>query len=203
VTALDRTREMLVGRRVLLRPLTPDDFKDWADVRNRCEEWLVPWEPRALAGVPNAQTSQLAFSARCEARNREREAGTGYGFGIFINSRFVGEVNLNNVIRGACQNSYIGYWIDQAVAGQGLMPEAVVIVMQYAFEVLGLHRIQIAIIPRNTPSMRVVEKLGLRSEGLAERYLEINGVWEDHIRFAMTVEEWRDRRAELLDAWVD
>lgn len=203
MTATDRAQDILLGRRVLLRPLTIDDFEEWAEVRTRCEDWLTKWEPRALHGVPTAQNNRLAFAARCAARDRERDSGSGFGFGIFMQQRFIGEINLNNVLRGACQNAYIGYWIDQSAAGQNFMPESLVVIMQYAFETLGLHRIQVAIIPRNQPSIRVVEKLGLRNEGIAERYLEINGVWEDHYRFAMTVEEWRTRRAELFDAWIN
>ena len=77
------------------------------------------------------------------------------------------------------------------------------VVARHAFEDLHLHRIQIAIIPRNTASRRVVEKLEIREEGIAERYLEINGVWEDHIRYAITAEEWDERREELLKEWVE
>jgi len=77
-----------------------------------------------------------------------------------------------------------------------------VVTLRFAFESLGLHRVEISIIPRNAASRRVVEKLGLRVEGLAERYLEIDGVWEDHIRFAVTTEEWQQRRAELLADWL-
>ena len=74
---------------------------------------------------------------------------------------------------------------------------------RFVFEDLHLHRIQIAIIPRNTASRRVVAKLHLRDEGIAVRYLEINGVWEDHVRYAITREEWIERREELLAAWID
>ena len=77
------------------------------------------------------------------------------------------------------------------------------LVCRFAFEDLKLHRLQISIIPRNTASRRVVEKLDLRMEGVAERYLQINGVWEDHCRYAITIEEWQRRRPELLFEWVD
>ena len=202
MTATDRQSDVLLGRRVLLRALEMDDFDEWAEVRNRCSEWLTKWEPRAIAGIPQVHNSRLAFGARCTARERDRESGNGYGFGIFMSGRFVGEINLNNIIRGACQNAYVGYWIDEAMAGQGIMPESVVTISQYAFETLGLHRVQVAVIPRNQASVRVAEKLRLRSEGIAERYLEINGVWEDHVRYAMTHEEWIDRREELFDEWI-
>ena len=96
----------------------------------------------------------------------------------------------------------MGYWIDEALAGNGYMPEALVVVARFAFEELRLHRIQVAIVPRNTASRRVVEKLKLREEGTAVRYLEINGVWEDHIRYGFTVEEWNERSADLVAEWI-
>ena len=139
---------------------------------------------------------------RCHARERERQLGSGYGFGIFLDQELVGEINLNAIQRGPFQNAYIGYWIDEAKAGQNLVPEAVVILTRFAFEELRLHRLQIAIIPRNARSRRVMEKLCYREEGVAERYLEINGVWEDHIRYAITVEEWAERGPDLTTEWL-
>jgi len=133
---------------------------------------------------------------------REIQLGAGYGFGIFIDGAFSGEINLNTIHWGAHQSAYIGYWIDQAQAGHGYMPESVVAVMRFAFEQLALHRLQISIIPRNTASRRVVEKLAVREEGLAVRYLEINGVWEDHLRYAITSEEWVERRDALVATWL-
>lgn len=192
----------LAGRRITLRPLTVADFDEWHEVRHRCREWLVPWEPRIAPGHADPSEDRRAFAARCGARERERQLGSGYGFGIFVDGRFRGEINISSIQRGPFQNSYVGYWIDAAVAGQGYVPEAVVAILRFAFEELGLHRVQIAIIPRNTKSRRVVEKLEIRNEGVAERYLEINGRWEDHIRFAITAEEWAARGGELLDTWI-
>ncbi|MHB1534485.1 MAG: GNAT family N-acetyltransferase, partial [Acidimicrobiales bacterium] len=116
--------------------------------------------------------------------------------------RFVGEINLSSVQRGPYQNAYVGYWIDQAAAGNGYTPEAFVVVSRFAFEDLALHRLQASIIPRNTASHRVAEKLALRNEGIASRYLEINGVWEDHVRYALTAEEWALRRDSYLRQWI-
>ncbi len=191
----------LVGRRVRLRPLTPDDYDAWFAVRDRCREWLVPWEPRP-AGAPPAAEDRGSFAARCAIRDREAQLGTGYGLGIWVGSRFGGEVTLSSIQRGPFQSGHIGYWIDRALAGQGLVPEAVVVVLHMAFEAIGLHRIEISIIPRNRASLRVVEKLELRCEGVAERFLEIDGRWEDHARFAMTAEEWQLRGRELLWTWL-
>lgn len=192
----------LFGRRVMLRPLTVSDFEAWREVRVRCHDWLTVWEPSRIPGAPDPTIDRDAFGVRCAARQRERALGSGFGFGVFHEGRFRGEINLNTIQRGPFQNAYVGYWIDEAVAGLGLMPESVVVLARFAFEELGLHRIQISIIPRNAASRRVPEKLAIRDEGTAERYLEINGVWEDHVRYAITAEEWIERRDELERAWL-
>lgn len=192
----------LIGRRVVLRPLEPSDFDAWHEVRTACSEWLTKWEPARTPGAPDIVDDRSAFAARCGARTREIQMGSGYGFGIFVDGRFGGEINISSVHRGPFQSAYIGYWIDERLAGKGYMPEALVLVLRFAFEQMRLHRLQISIIPRNASSRRVVEKLGIRFEGVAERYLEINGTWEDHMRFAVTAEEWQVRKAELLSAWA-
>jgi ribosomal-protein-alanine N-acetyltransferase len=143
-----------------------------------------------------------SFSARCAARERERQIGSGYGFGIFVEGRLVGEVTLSSIQRGPFQNAFIGYWVDRAYAGNSFAPESVVVLLRFAFEELGLHRLEIAIVPRNGPSRRVVEKLCLREEGVALRYLEIDGRWEDHVRYAITAEDWEARAEELNVAWL-
>jgi ribosomal-protein-alanine N-acetyltransferase len=187
----------------MLRPLLAQDFAAFSDVRQRCADWLIPWEPQALPGSPDPSIDQKSYLARLSARDRDRQLGTGYGFGLFVadtgtgEQRFAGEVNINSVQRGPFQNAYVGYWIDQRVAGNGFMPEAVAVALRFSFEDLALHRIQISIIPRNYRSKRVVEKLGLRLEGTALRYLEINGEWEDHDRYAITSDEWESRRSDF------
>ena len=192
----------LFGRRVMLRPIVLSDFAAWREVRNRCGDWLTQWEPQRLAHQPDVTQDRDAFAVRCSARHRERQLGTGFGFGVFADGQFCGELNLSSIQRGPFQNAYVGYWIDENWAGQGLMPEAVVVLARFAFEDLHLHRLQVSIIPRNTASRRVVDKLGLREEGLAEKYLEINGIWEDHVRYAITVEEWEQRREDLEVTWL-
>ncbi len=102
----------------------------------------------------------------------------------------LGRVTLGRVIRGPFQNSFLGYWVDVGTQRKGIMTEAVRAVVGFAFDTLALHRVQAGVMPRNLASIRVLEKLGFRNEGLAVRYLQIAGKWEDHIIFAMTREEW-------------
>ena len=193
----------LIGARVLLRPLTIDDWDQWRDVRQRCRDWLELWEPRAEVGVADPAIDKDAFRGRCAAWDRQRHFDNAYGFGLFLrDGRLAGEVSLGSVQRGPFQMAYVGYWIDRELAGRGFVPEGVVLAMRYAFEVLTLHRLEAAIVPRNIASRRVVEKLGMRDEGTATRFLQIQGVYEDHVRYAMTVDEWRERHGELVAAWL-
>jgi ribosomal-protein-alanine N-acetyltransferase len=191
----------LPGWRIRLATLVESDYESWLAVRVRCRSWLVPWEPRSK-GAPLAPEDAASFAARCGMRERERQLGTGFGFGIFVEGRFAGEITLSSIQRGPFQNGSIGYWIDEDLAGLGYIPEAMVVVLEFAFETLRLHRVEVAIIPRNHASRRVVEKLGLRSEGVALGFLEINGEWEDHVRYAMTAEEWTTRGPELKATWL-
>lgn len=192
----------LFGRRVLLRPLVVTDFNAWRDVRRRNVDWLTKWEPSRPPGAPDVIEDRDAFAVRCNARQRERQLGAGFGFGIFVDGSLSGEINLSSVQRGPFQSGSVGYWIDEARAGHGYMPESVVVTCRYAFEDLALRRIEIAIVPRNTASRRVVEKLGLREEGISRGYLEIDGTWEDHVRYGVTVDEWIERRDELVGEWL-
>ena len=155
--------------------------------------------PDADIGIVAGRITQLGTALA--AGKREIDAA-GRVVGIFTDGVLCGEINISSIQRGPFQSAYMGYWIDESQAGRGLMPEALVVVARFAFEELHLHRIQVSIIPRNAASRRVVDKLGLRCEGIADRYLEIAGVWEDHARYAMTAEEWEERRDELATAWV-
>jgi ribosomal-protein-alanine N-acetyltransferase len=193
----------LYGRRVMLRPLAASDFRAWSEVRQHNTDWLTVWEPSRPVHQPDPVTDRSAFAMRCQQRDRDRAAGSAYQFGLFVDQQVAGEVNLNNVIRGAMQSGTIGYWIDQRQAGHAYVAEAVVVVLQFAFEQLMLHRIEICIVPRNARSRRIMEKLQIREEGIAQRYLEINGTWEDHVRYGITVEEWDRRRDEFAAAWIE
>jgi ribosomal-protein-alanine N-acetyltransferase len=189
----------LVGARVLLRPLRADDWDAWREVRLRGRDWLERWEPKPEAGSADPVVDREAFRARCGAWERQRHFDAAYGYGLFLTSgRFAGEVSLGSVQRGPFQMGYIGYWIDEALAGHGYVPEGVVLLVRNAFESLALHRLEAAIVPRNIASRRVAEKLGLRDEGIARKFLQIQGVYEDHIRYAITVDEWEARGHELV-----
>ena len=193
----------LYGKRVMLRPLALTDWDDWFEVRRRNEAWLTPWEPLRPANLLDPTKHRDAFASRCTARDRDRQMGAAYGFGVFVGSRLVGEINLNGIVRGASQMGTIGYWIDREAAGHRYTAEGVVVLAKFAFEQLHLHRLEICIVPRNRNSRRVMEVLGVREEGTSLRFLEINGTWEDHVRYGFTAEEWDARRDELVTTWIE
>ena len=193
----------LVGRRVVLRPLEPADGDAWREIRLRNRDWLEPWEPLPDPGSPDLLRDPAAFRARCASSSRQRHLDTACPLGIFLHDgALVGEINLSGIQRGPFQSAHVGYWVDQSRAGQGLVPEALVLVLRLAFEDLRLHRVEVAIVPRNRSSRRVVEKLRLREEGTARDYLQIRGMWEDHVRYAITADEWWDRKSELTEEFL-
>ncbi len=194
-----RRNTSLPGSRVTLRPLTAGDWAEWQAVRKANRSWLESWEPFTEMGTSDPVHDAEAFRVRCSAWDRQRHFDAGYGFGIFLSDKgpFVGEVSLGSLQRGPFQSANVGYWIDEAHAGQGYMPEAVAVILRYAFETINLHRVEVAVVPRNHASRRVAEKLGLREEGTSQRFLQIRGVWEDHVRYAITSEEWQERRDEI------
>ena len=131
----------LIGARIVLRPLTANDFEQWRKVRRENSERLKAWEPKRSPGGPDVVEDRAAFAMRCHAREREWQVGGGYGFGIFLGGNFIGEININAVQRGPFQNAYVGYWVDRAHSGRGYTPEALVGRQVVAAVNLGTRRI--------------------------------------------------------------
>jgi ribosomal-protein-alanine N-acetyltransferase len=173
---------------VVLRPPRVRDAKVWSEIRLRNQHWLEPWEPSSPYrwGERNAVG---AWPQLCSALRKAARAGTMLPFMLLYGGKVVGQLNASNVVHGVQRSCTIGYWIDGAMAGRGIIPTAVALLIDHCFAEVGLHRVEINIRPENVASLRVVDKLGLRREGFYERYLDIDGAWRDHIAFAVTVEE--------------
>ena len=176
----------LTAGEVTLRPLAYRDARAWRAVRRRNAAWLKPWDATV---PPGADARPSSFRSLVWRLNRQARQGTTYPFAIEVAGRFVGQVTVNNVVRGSAQFASVGYWLDRDYAGRGIMPCAVAMVIDHCFFSAGLHRVEIAIRPENSNSLRVVEKLGLREVGYAPKYLHIDGAWRDHRIYAVTVEE--------------
>jgi ribosomal-protein-alanine N-acetyltransferase len=172
----------LRGERIQLRRLTSDDAAALLAFATENRSFLEQWEPEREDAffTLDAQIADVDASAADEAADRR------YQFGVFAGDELVGRIALSQVVRGVFQNAYLGYSIGERWNGQGFATEAVGLVLAFAFDELGLHRVQAAVMPRNAASIRVLEKNGFREEGYAVGYLSINGVWEDHRIFART-----------------
>lgn len=171
---------------VELRPLSRRDGRAWREVRSRNAAWLLPWDATVPPGGPARPPS---FAGLVRQLRRAGRRGTSMPFAILVDGHFRGQVTVSNIVRGSAQFASIGYWLDQQVAGRGLAPRAVAVVIDHCFDSAGLHRIEIAVRPENTNSLRLVEKLGIAEIGLAPRYLHIDGDWRDHRIHAITAEE--------------
>ena len=183
--------------RTAIRAVRPGDADDLLELRVRNRDFLAPWDPLRPASffTRAGQAEWIALQQRAWADDR------GYGFAVLDveeADRVVGGINLFNIVRSARQSAGMGYWIDEAAGSRGHATAAVRLASAFAFEHLGLHRLEPAVMPRNARSNRVMEKAGFRREGLAVRYLRIAGVWEDHSLYALTAEDFaaqRDGRA--------
>jgi [ribosomal protein S5]-alanine N-acetyltransferase len=174
-----------------LREISAKDARAFHGLLVRNREFLKPWEPRRS----ESWFSLDGVSAELARAVEDRRLDWGYAFGIWERETgaLVGRVSLSTVVRGAWQNANIGYFVDQDRGGRGYATIAVREALAFAFGLINLHRVQAAVMPRNVRSIRVVEKNGLRSEGLAVRYLKIAGTWEDHQIYAISAEEWSER----------
>ncbi len=177
---------MLESRGVRVRPLALSDHAAWRRVRSANQVWLGRWDatpPSQLLGAPRS------FTAMVRHLRKEARAGRQLPFVVEYDGRFVGQLTVSGIVRGSAQFGSVGYWIDEAYAGRGIMPRAVALVIDHCFGPVGLHRIEVAVRPENTSSLRVVAKLGFTEIGLARRFLHIDGDWRDHRLFAITREE--------------
>jgi ribosomal-protein-alanine N-acetyltransferase len=183
---------VLVDGPVQLRPLRLRDGATWVEVRSRNVEWLREWEatpPGAPAEVPTSAATFVTMTRRLRAEARQ---GRGLPFAVIYDGALVGQLNASSIVRGSLYSASLGYWIDQRVAGRGIMPTAVALVTDHCFWTVGLHRIEVNIRPENVASRRVVEKLGFREEGLRRGFLHIAGDWRDHISYALLRDEAAD-----------
>lgn len=169
-----------------LRPVDYSDADAWRTARQRSAAWLAPWDATV---PPGGESRPVSFRSLVRTLKRSARKGAAYPFAIDVNGVFAGQVTVSNIVRGSAQFASIGYWIDQEYAGRGIVPRSVALVIDHCFAAAGLHRIEIAIRPENSNSLRVVEKLGLQEVGYAPRYLHIDGAWRDHIGYALTAED--------------
>ena len=170
------------GDDVFLRAPQMTDFVEWAALREKSRDFLVPWEPT----WPEDDLTRSAFRRRLRRYSEDMRGDLTYPFLLFRKSdnAMLGGLTLTNIRRGVAQAGSLGYWTGAPFAGQGYMSRGVAALIPFAFDALRLHRIEAACIPSNAPSIKLLERTGFKREGYAREYLCINGLWQDHLLYA-------------------
>ena len=175
--------QSLMAQGIRLSVPTLEDYESWAKLRGASRSHTEPWEPAWTAD----ELSRSAFKRRLERYQIDRQSGAGYPFFVFRSrdNVLLGACNLNNVRRGVQQSADIGYWIGTPYIRQGHTRMAVRRIMAFAFDTLGLHRVEAACRPENKASRKLLKSVGFQFEGRARAFLNIAGEWHDHDRFAL------------------
>jgi [ribosomal protein S5]-alanine N-acetyltransferase len=171
----------LDGPAVYLRYPEPRDYQEWAELRDQSRSFLMPWEPT----WPDDELSRAAFRYKLRRYVEDARDGRAYAFFIFRqeDQALVGGATLSRVQRGVSMSCSLGYWVGERYARHGYMAGAVRLLLRFAVDELGLHRVEAACQPDNGPSKGLLEKVGFTHEGVSRAYLKINGQWRDHLLF--------------------
>jgi ribosomal-protein-alanine N-acetyltransferase len=169
---------------VLLRAPELADFEPWHRIREASRAHLTRWEPDWR---PQDATRE-AFKSRLRTYERQRRAGVGLAMHILgkAGEGLVGGVTLSDIRRHASWSATIGYWVAEPFLRRGFAIAAVCAVVDYAFDEIGLNRVEAACQPDNVASRALLVRAGFAEEGLARDFLHINGAWRDHLLFART-----------------
>jgi len=180
---------LIRGRTVVLRAPVLSDFAQWARLREESRAFLAPWEPI----WPGDDLTKIAFRRRIKRYQREIRNGTGFPFFLFSQDgeTLLGGLTLAQVQRGVTQSAVLGYWMGAPYAGKGFMSAGVRAALGFAFDSLGLNRIEAACLPTNNPSIALLEKVGFTREGYARKYLCIDGRWQDHLLYGIVRDDPR------------
>lgn len=174
------------ARHVELRALVACDAADLLELHMRNREYWRASGPRR----EDAWFTLDSQRRRLDDESRDRADGRGLAFGVFADGRLAGRLTLANIVRGAFCNAYLGYGVDETQTGRGIGTAALGLAIEVAFAD-GLHRVQAAVSPDNLASRRALQQAGMRREGLALRYLCLDGRWSDQELWAITVEDAR------------
>lgn len=169
---------------VTLRPIRARDARTLERILLDNRSWLRRWEATYPGGGALIDTRASIRNLTAHARS-----GTALPFIVEYEGRMAGQLNVSSISHGSLSSASIGYWVAESFAGRDITPIGVALATDYCFTALRLHRIEICIRPENASSLRVVEKLGFRYEGLRRRFIHIDGDWRDHYAFALVAEE--------------
>lgn len=181
--------EVISGKGIYLRHPVMGDYSNWASLRDQSREFLTPWEPV----WPIDDLTRPAFRRRIRRYSRELKEDASFPFFLFESGsdELIGSCIISNIRRGVAQSCSLGYWVGEKWSSKGYMTEAARALLPFAFDRAGLHRIEAACLMTNEPSQRLLRRIGFQDEGVARKYLRINGDWQDHLLFAMLASDPR------------
>lgn len=174
----------IISERLILKTPEPSFAPMVLDYYKRNKDFLEPFESKKPDNFFTSEfIGKLLIIENIKVLNNES-----IRFYLFKKDephKIIGTISISNIIRGAFQSAFMGYKLDKKYINQGYITEGIIKVIDYAFNSLLLHRIEVCIMPKNAPSLKIMEKLNFNFEGLAKNYLEINGSWQDHFRFSL------------------
>lgn len=173
---------------VSLRPIRLRDGSVWSRTRTRDRDHLQPWEPTGT-GPWEARHHASNWPGLWSTLKSEARKGHMIPLVIEVDGKFCGQLTIGNIIRGPLRSAWIGYWVAKDVGGGGVATAALALGLDHCFGPVGLHRVEATVRPENLASQAVLRNVGFRTEGLLERYLDVDGAWRDHLLVGITQEE--------------
>ena len=190
---------LIESRRLILRAFERRDAEEFYRLETESlKVHLAEYSPRCPEATTDLEGIRTMRELLRQASERW-EDGLDHRFAIILKETgaIVGQIGITNIIRNVAQSAFIGYWIGHEYLNRGYATEALVSALHFAFELAKLHRVSLWIAPENAPSSKMAKRLKLRFEGTAERALFLGDKWRTTEIYAITAEEWNERRNEL------
>lgn len=171
----------LDGERVHLSLASPEKAQDYLQYYMENRDFLRPYEPQRSPEFYTLEGQRKSL----EESFKQYMNGQAINFGVYLEGKLIGKVQLSNLVYGGLRSAHLGYALHRDFEGNGLMQDALQAVIHYAEEELMLHRLEASTLLFNERSQNVLKKLGFTYVGKNEKYLYINGKWQDHYTFAL------------------
>ena len=178
----------LKTERLYLKVLGEESVTQVAEYYRKNRDFFKKWESSKRDDFFSESYQKMLLKLEKE------DIGNGNRMKLWIftreNNKIIGFLNFGNIIRGAFDSCFLGYKLDKSETGKGYMLEALKEGMAFYFDVMKLHRIEVNLMPQNIMGIKTAERAGFTKEGISEKYLKINGVWEDHLHYVMLREKY-------------
>ena len=176
----------LKSKNVVLRNLTPADADDLLNYYKKNKNYLAPFEPSRDSNFYTLESQRNLLNESY----KQFLNGTNIELGIFKDNKLIGKIKLSNIIYGSLKSGVLGYSLDEDEQGNGYMRESVETFLEYVFMECNLHRVEASALVNNEKSRKVLESVGFKLVGINEKYLLVNGKWQDHVTYYIIKEDF-------------